>query len=209
MALIKDIQGRKENETPSAYERLFGNRQLGMLLSKVHATAIREGNELERILASRLKKTEGISIDQINKEKRIFKNVKRGHTIKIDCVIGKNNKIHLIEIKDGDTFDTKKVAGEVESLIMVKDFLKKKEPNKEIILHFCSFNATSHEQIERGAKGLLGECKAMTGRELCELLGLDFNEIVEQRKEHQKENLEYFVSELKKISEIIGKFKYY
>ena len=130
MALISNAKGRGEDETPSGYERLFGNRQLGMLISKVQATVISTGNELEKILASRLKKTDGISIQNINKEKRIFKNVKRGHTIKVDCVVEEGNDIRLIEIKDGDTFDTKKVAGEVESLEMVREYLKKKEPDK-------------------------------------------------------------------------------
>ena len=198
MALIKDTKGRKETETSSAYERLFGNKKLGLLISKIHATTIREGTELERILASRLKNTEGISIDQINKEERIFKGIKRGHTIKVDCVVEKKDEILLIEIKDGDTFDTKKVAGEVESLIVVKSYLEKKS-GKKITAHFCSFNARNHEQIKRGAKNLLAECKPMIGRELCELLGLNFEGIREDRKGNQKENLVFFKEELKKL----------
>lgn len=207
MALISNAKGRGEDETASGYERLFGNKKLGMLISKVQSAVISTGTELERILASKLKDTTGISIDKTNKEKRIFKNVKRGHTIKADCVVEKDNEIMLIEIKDGDTFDTKKVAGEIESLNMIRDYLKEKEPDKEITTHFCSFNARDHEQIERGAKGLLGECKPMTGRELCDLLGLDFEEIVEDRKENQEENMEFFINELKKISEISEKIK--
>lgn len=35
MALISNAKGRGENGTPSGYERLFGNRQLGLLMSKV------------------------------------------------------------------------------------------------------------------------------------------------------------------------------
>jgi hypothetical protein len=201
MALIKDTTGRKETETPSAYERVFGNKKLGMLISKTHATSIREGTELEKILASKLKNTKGISIDQINKEKRIFKNVKRGHTIKIDCLIEKGNKTILIEIKDGDTFDTKKVAGEIESLLVVRDYLKKQ--NKEVELYFCSFNVINHEQIKKGTKNLLGECKPMTGKELCNMINVNYDEIIEDRKENQEENLNYFAQELKKIKEIM------
>ena len=113
MALISNAKGRKEDETPSGYERLFGNRELGMLLSKVHASVITTGSELELFLASRLKKSDDISIYDINKDKRVFKGVKDGHDLIIDCIISKEGKIKLIEIKDGDTFDTKKVAGEV------------------------------------------------------------------------------------------------
>ena len=159
MALISNSKGRKENETPSGYERLFGNRQLGMLFSKVHATVITSGNELERFLASRLKKTDGISIDKINKEKRVLKDAKidssgKKHKLDIDCVIEKDGKVMLIEIKDGDTFDTKKTAGEIESLIMAKNYLMKTRGLKEedINIKFCSFNARDHQQIERGSK---------------------------------------------------------
>lgn len=209
MALISNAKGRGEDETASGYERLFGNRQLGMLISKVQSATISTGSELEGFLASRLTKTDGISIHKINKERRVFKKAKNGHDIIIDCVIEKEGKIKLIEIKDGDTFDTKKVAGEVESLIMTKNHIIKTKKIKEenITIHYCSFNAISHEQIERGAKGLLPENSAMTGRELCKLLGLDFDKIVEERKEHQKENMEFFINELKKIPEVRGELK--
>jgi len=46
MALISKAKGRGENETPSGYGRLFGNRQLGMLMSKVQSAVISTGNEL-------------------------------------------------------------------------------------------------------------------------------------------------------------------
>ena len=148
-----------------------------------------------------------ISIQQINKENRVFKGIKNGHNIIIDCVIEKNRKFILIEIKDGDTFDTKKVAGEVESLLTAKKHLIKTHKLKEqdVSIFYCSFNATSHEQIERGAKGLLPKNSAMTGKEFCKLVGLDFDKIVQERKKQQPENLSYFISELKKIPEIMNK----
>lgn len=208
MALIKDSKGRGENETPSGYERLFGNRQLGMLISKVQSAVISTGNELEGLLASQIKDTKGISIQKINKENRVFKGIKSGHDIIIDCIVEKNGKFLLIEIKDGDTFDTKKVAGEVESLLLAKAHLIKTHKLKEqdVLVFYCSFNAISHEQIERGAKGLLPKNSAMTGQEFCKLVGLDFNQIVQARKKDQQENLGYFISELKKIPEIHSKF---
>lgn len=208
MALISNAKGRREDETPSGYERLFGNRQLGMLMSKVQSAVISTGNELEGMLASQIKDTTGISIQKINKENRVFKGVKDGHDIIIDCVVEKDRKFKLIEIKDGDTFDTKKVAGEVASLILAKAHLIKTHnlKDEDVSLHYCSFNATSHEQIERGAKGLLPKGSAMTGQEFCKLVGLDFDKIVQERKKDQQENLNYFIGELKKIPEIHSKF---
>ena len=114
----------------------------------------------------------------------------------------------LIEIKDGDTFDTKKVAGEVESLLTAKEHIIKTHKLKEhdVSVFYCSFNANSHEQIERGAKGLLPTGSAMTGKEFCKLVGLDFDRIVQERKKDQQENLNFFISELKRIPEIHSKF---
>jgi hypothetical protein len=208
MALISDARGRGEDETPSGYERLFGNRQLGMLMSKIQSAVISTGNELEEILASHIKNPKGISIQKINKENRVFKGIKDGHDIIIDCVVEKDRKFMLIEIKDGDTFDTKKVAGEVESLLLAKKHLIKTHKLKEqdVSVYYCSFNATSHEQIEIGAKSLLPKNSAMTGKEFCKLVGLDFDKIVQERKKQQPENLNYFIEELKKIPEIMNKF---
>jgi hypothetical protein len=207
MALISNARGRGEDETPSGYERLFGNRQLGMLMSKVQSAVISTGNELEGMLAKEIKDTKGISMQKISKENRVFKGIKDGHDIIIDCVVEKDGKIKLIEIKDGDTFDTKKVAGEVSSLVTAKAHLMKSHNLKEedVSIHYCSFNATNHEQIERGAKGLLPKNSAMTGKEFCDLVGLDFNKIVQERKKDQIENLNFFIAELKKIPEIHSK----
>ena len=48
MAKISDSKGR--SDTNSGYARLFGNQRLGQLMSRVHATVIRTGNELEYII---------------------------------------------------------------------------------------------------------------------------------------------------------------
>ena len=47
---------------------------------------------------------------------------------------------------------------------------------------------------------------AMTGKEFCDLVGLDFDKIVQERRKDQQQNLDYFISELKKIPEIHSKF---
>lgn len=48
MPFIKDTKGRTDEN--SGYRRLFGNAELGQLFSRIHATVIRSGNELETIL---------------------------------------------------------------------------------------------------------------------------------------------------------------
>ena len=143
MALISNARGRSEADTPSGYERLFGNKKLGVLVSRVQSTVITMGNELEKILAEELKDTKDVSICRVNKENRVFRKAKNGKDVQVDCVIAKNGEYSLIEIKDGDTFDTKKVAGEVESLHAAKECLinEKSIIPEKIILYYCSFNA--------------------------------------------------------------------
>jgi hypothetical protein len=50
----------------------------------------------------------------------------------------------------------------------------------------------------------------MTGRELCGLLGVNYDEIIHERKGEQPRNLDYFMEELMKIPEArekIGKMR--
>ncbi len=50
MARIKDTKGRSDED--SGYVRLLGNTPLGPFTSRLHATVMRTGNELERMLES-------------------------------------------------------------------------------------------------------------------------------------------------------------
>ena len=47
----------------------------------------------------------------------------------------------------------------------------------------------------------------MTGREFCELLEIDYDEIVERRKADQESNLRCFVRELARIDRVAGEFR--
>ena len=48
MPKITDSKGRSDEN--SGYARLFGNQQLGQLMSRIQATVIRTGNELEHLI---------------------------------------------------------------------------------------------------------------------------------------------------------------
>ena len=52
MALIENSKGR---ESGGGYERLFGNQLLGHLLSRVQASVITSGNELEHVIIAHSK----------------------------------------------------------------------------------------------------------------------------------------------------------
>lgn len=56
--------------------------------------------------------------------------------------------------------------------------------------------------LKSGLKDKFEENELLNGREFCELLSLDYDEIVKLRKRDTKQNLRYFVKELLKIKEL-------
>ena len=68
--------------------------------------------------------------------------------------------------------------------------------------YFCSFNQDDKGAIVTGAKGRFDVSHAMTGRELCDILSIDYDALREKRQSQQSENLRYFLVELLKIQNI-------
>lgn len=213
MALISKSKGRKEG---SGYERLFGNSELGYLVSRVQAAVISSGSELERIIKSRVD-----LIPDLDKflEMEIMpegvlvadkRTIKKSRKIDFagaepDFVIFKRRagkqRCHLVELKDGDSFDTKKAAAEHANM---HSFISKNAPKMPYIVqaHFCSFNQENREAIIIGYKNKIAKEEAMTGREFCNLLEIDYDELVKYRTTQGPDNFRYFMSELLKIEAV-------
>ena len=213
MAKISETKGR--SDAKSGYTRLFGSQQLGQLVSRVHATVIRTGNELEHIIESETPAHLKTTLDVILAQRGRFSNDvqvvfqgrmpgtadKAGGTIDVAVFDHPSRKVLVIEIKNGDTFDTKKASGELESMTKFADWIVQKT-DYAAAYYFCSFNQDDKEAIVRGAKGRFEVSHAMTGRELCAILGVDYDALRKKRQSQQSENLRYFLAELLKISEI-------
>lgn len=107
----------------------------------------------------------------------------------------------VIELKDGDTFDTKKVLGEIETLKKVVNTISPKIPYK-VNFYICGFNSLDKTSLKKGLKNMLEEKNLMTGEELCQILGVQHYEILLKRMSDGQENLEYFISELLNISKV-------
>jgi hypothetical protein len=218
MAKIRDAKGRRENQSPSGYSRLFGNIALGNLLSKVQAAVISSGNELERLILERCKKIsdfDNFVTDLDNRSPGIFVATKRQ--------IKKSKKVetrfepdllafdlvhricYVIEVKDGDQFDTKKSEGERNTLHSFRSDVASVLPFS-FKIYMCSFNAPSKEAIYHGLKHKFPLDELMTGKELCDLLGIDYDEILDIRKQDQEDNIDYFVESLKNIPEILNRW---
>jgi hypothetical protein len=208
MALIENSKGRKEG---GGYERLFGNNAIGHLLSRVQATVISSGTELEKLVTDLSEQI--LDVDSFLSSQQlpagtylISKRAIKGSSLKTDkepdIIVFKidNQRQHcyIIELKDGDTFDTKKAAGERQLLEMFENHLSKRIRFTTSI-HICSFNQLDKEKIVSGFKRKITKEMAMTGKELCELLGLDYQAIIDSRVHQQIRNLDYFIDGLLKI----------
>ena len=110
-------------------------------------------------------------------------------------------KCFVIELKDGDQFDTKKALAEKTA---IDSFINEISPQLpcRVTGHFCCFNQNDRNTIVDGFKKKITLDEAMTGREFCELLEIDYDEIVTTRTESQPVNITFFLSELIRIKAI-------
>ena len=211
MSKIQDTKGRRDEN--SGYARLFGNSALGHLISRVHATVIRTGNELERLLEAatpssiKADLTNAISMPRAPESSGVMvvfspklKKSSTGHGITGDIVVFEHDRkeLKVIEVKDGDTFDTKKASGELESLQASAGDLAR-QTGYTASIYFCSFNQDDKESIVAGAKSRFSTKQVMTGRELCGILNIDYDNFLTARKREQAANLDFFLKELASI----------
>ncbi len=103
-------------------------------------------------------------------------------------------------MKDGHIFDTKKADSEREALHGFANRNAGRLPYR-VSTHFCAFNQDDSEVIRRGFKQRIDIKEAMTGREFCALLEINYDEIVEVRKRDAEDNILYFLEELLRIPE--------
>jgi hypothetical protein len=215
MALIENAKGRRADQSPSGYTRLFGVPALGNLMSRIQAAVISSGSELEQLIWDRV-----VQIDDLDhflkttlhsEEDRVF--VARKPQIKACKTIRSEYEpdflafhpvtrdCYIVEVKDGDQFDTKKAAGERHMLENFRTDISHSVPYITC-LYLCSFNSPTKEEIYRGLKRKFQMAELITGRELCELFRIDYDSIVKHRQKDQQANLEYIAHELLTIDGI-------
>jgi hypothetical protein len=206
--LIKDsFPGRKDG----GYTRLFNNEDIGSLLSAIQASVIRSGNNLQSIIELHSQHLTDIDFDAfisggLINGKYLFTNslIKSKLKVFINCshepdfvfVIICDKNCYIIEIKDGDTFDTKKSAGEVKHMREFAECFSDKFSSYNVFIRYCMFNQDNKKSIVDGLKKNITTEEAMTGKELCDLLGISYSNIIEQRKKLAPENIDYFVERL-------------
>lgn len=218
------ICNAKVSTSSGGYNRVFNNDQMGRLMAKVQSTVISNGNELEKIILS---KTQNIIDLDVYIEKVTIGEMKNGTYVctkrilrksiyKLDgnepdlliFIVQQRRVCKIIELKDGDSFDTKKALGEQEHLERFNLHIGAKIPFVSDY-YVCCFNQTNKEKIVEGFKNAFSIEHVMTGKELCEILGISYDEILEERKKDAKANIEYFYHELMGIPAIKELFEDY
>ena len=204
------LRNARPRNTSGSYERIFGNTELGGLASKVHSAAISSGTELERIIAGLVENIEDLDafLEQEIMPDGVFlarkRLMKESNTLDFagpepDFMVFKRRRgaqaCHIIELKDGHVFDTKKASAERRAM---HGFIERNAQHIQyrVRAHFCAFNMEDKEAIWEGFKRKITRDEIMTGTELCELLEIDYEPIVAARRADGPDNMEFFLSEL-------------
>ncbi len=214
MALIERAKGRRPGQAPSGYTRLFGDEGLGNLMSRVQGTVIASGTELEHQIMARVKPIgdlDAFIADKHSSEpgvwvatKKQVKNSKIIHSkYEPDFLAFRLDErmCYVVEVKDGDQFDTKKAAGERASLHNFANDIAHDLPFTTRI-YLCSFNAPNLESVYNGLKRKFDKTELLTGRDLCELFEIDYQEILQARNSEQQTNLDYFLGQIVSMPQI-------
>lgn len=225
MSKIENARGRIDGG--SGYTRVLGNEELGRLISRIQSTVISNGSELERIILEKsniisnlntfiAETTDGKINDGVyvcpkrnyaKSKYLIYDNAnKKIEPDFLIFIVEKRRVCKVVELKDGDAFDTKKAAGEKTHL---EEFIQKFGSKIPFVTEYyiCCFNQSNKDVIYTGFKGCFNKENILTGKELCDILKISYEEIVEKRKKDAKSNFEYFISELVKIPEVVEMIK--
>ncbi len=221
MALIEDAaKRRKEGKSVStgSYERVFNDKELGYLISDVQSTSISNGNELEKKIITKAKDividNPKVFQDLLDRKytgsqelflipKKIIKKSDWGNSNEPDFIIfnRKTETIFIIELKDGWVFDTKKSLAEREGL---EKFMTLTSPKVSYKMDYfiCSFSNNDVEEIHKGLKSAIDIEHIMTGKKFCELLGISYDEINNERAIDGEKNANYFIENVLKINKV-------
>ncbi len=211
------IQDMRPKTTSGGYERVFNNQELGDLITKIQATVISNGTELERIVLSQSKviddvdafiddvtygrQREGVFVAPKKCVKKSWRTIPGIEPDFIIFIVEKNRICKIVELKDGYMFDTKKVKGEKENLETFTEKFGSKIPFVTE-WYICCFNEEDKKIIKEGLKNEFDETHILTGREFCKILNINYDSIIEQRKNDGIENLQFFISEMLAIDNV-------
>ncbi len=220
MIKLVEVQGKTSAQIKKgAYYRCFGNIALARILSRVQSLIIKNGYELENMITELTKDYHVKDLDDFLSRQimpagirlvtkpviRKCKNI-QGHGIEPDFMvfhhIGSSQMCYVVELKDGHEFDTKSSAKEHANLRQFID--KNANPLKyfQVYIKIVGFNAQTPEEIRSGFKNKIDIDQAMTGQQFCELLDLNYSDMLETRARDRESNFTNLVQAVLGIPEV-------
>ena len=214
MSLLEETyqQHRNRGITSSGYARLLGGEgdDIAFLIRAAHAATISNGNELENLIfdfcPSKNKFKNCVHDDKFMSDADAFvvkykikkQNFPTGKGADIDMVVFRKDKILVCELKDGENFDTKKSAGEVDKLDASCNFFRKhdllkRQVEARIILWNCRDLSKSSFKDKRG------QAMLTTGFDFAKLVSVDYASLNAQRELAGKENARFIKQKMKEI----------
>ncbi len=215
---------RKSNpkQQSGGYERLIGDKNMAAIFTKAQSTVISDGTELERIISTKSNAIFNLDVFINECDKGTISNgtylctkkIVKASNYKLArhepdfiafTVNGAKNFCYVVELKDGDTFDTKKSLAEKEMLQLFVNHLAPKIPFRTKF-YICCFNQLDKEKIVTGFKNVFIIDEVMTGKEFCDILGIDYGAIVKMRRDDAVDNFKYVVEKMFEIKKVRSQF---
>ena len=209
------INVKKKRNTSGSYLRIIGNEEVSNLITAIHSTAIRSGNEVvERLKlsyngdlpiydsenvntpAKTLKVLEknknGVIIfnGYINIENNNGKNKKQ----EVDLIIFINNTLYCFEIKEGENLDTKKSKVELDLVESFINYFTK--INFNVISGLLLINMKNNQH---SIKDIRANNYIMSGEEFTKKFNFDFKMYKNIQKNEQPINEKIVMEEMRKI----------
>lgn len=217
------IRNSKPKISSGGYLRLVGNERMANIFTKAQSANIRNGNELEQIIFNNIPKSNTITnIDEFIDDckngrvvngfyfcdgKSIFNSKYRLGKHQPDILmfsISAVNTCCVVELKDGDDFDTKKSQSEKNSLIAITNHLQSLFGKifEKIDYKICCFNQNDKTKVINGLKKRFTIDEVVTGKELCNMLGIDYEKIINERQNDATDNFNYIIEEMCNLDQL-------
>ncbi len=202
MAKIANMKGNPN----SNFTQLFGNQELGLLMSRTQAAVISAGTELERHIVELIpdeKFTDlkgvksplpnALDVEIMYKPKKPGRGRSRGITADFAIFFHSRQEVYVIELKSGTDFDTQKAPAIQSNLSDILDYICD-QTGYGGKFFICSFFTEDPQAIVKGLKGAFSEKEVLTGPRFCAYLGIDFEDVYERFMADQPDNINYFMS---------------
>lgn len=219
---MAQIRNARPKQSGGGYERLVGHTDMANIFTRAQSTVITNGTELEKIISEK-----ATTIDDLDKfiedcdkgtipdgaylctkpvvKKSAYKMDKHEPDFIAFTVNRGNNICRIVELKDGDAFDTKKSAAEKRMLATFMNHLAPKIPFRTKY-YICCFNQSDVDKIVTGFKHVFTVDEVMTGKEFCDILGINYDAIVRLRRDDAADNFEYVIEKMFEIKEVRSQF---